>query len=671
MRSIIDYPLKELKASFQDKSWEWRIGYFLIGGFILARWLGLFSSLELFTLDLFLRHRPAETKDEHIVIVLIETDIIQNSKSMSDAQVADLLEFILSADPVVVGLNIFRGQPIVQADRSRLIELFETHDNLIGVEKAFPPNPIPPIAGVSEKVVEEQFGINDLFIDQDGRIRRAVIGSYLQDDNDNSSDNEFRFSFSLKIAEKYLEGHDFILENYTHDPEIPIFANSKTDQYVKIPKLEKNFGGYVRNQSIAPIQILLNYRAGKSNFNIIGSSELKSHNFNKEFLKNKAIIVGSDETVFPRFLPVAASSNLIEDNEDVSLILPRIGITGTEFEAHAASQIINKVLEDRLLIDSAHVLTEDFLIFIAGLGGIIIGSAYRERNSTLWNIFLLLLAVFLLLSISYLSLYHLGIWLPVLPTSSLLAITGITYTAFYQSERFALERTRKLEEEANNLLEERRKVTDRIFNSIHAGPLQTLAGVLRNVKDGNFNQAYLIKDLKALNKEIRNIGENLRQEAIEDVYLADSRRDIRLELTHPMHEVFYEIYSLCLQRELPGFQEIKVRSAVFEPFDCDSLRVEAKRELCWFLQESLENVGKHAVGTTRLLVTGKVCEGFYVLRIEDNGPGLTSPHIGEGTKFFYRLEETLKGHFSRISKLEGGTICKLTWSLRKEGGDLP
>jgi signal transduction histidine kinase len=354
-----------------------------------------------------------------------------------------------------------------------------------------------------------------------------------------------------------------------------------------------------------------------------------------------------------------------EDSNNQPL-LPTVGIIGTEFEAHATSQIINRVLHNRPLIDSIHPFTEDLLIVLAGLGGILIGSAYRDRQSTVWNGLLLASTILVLLTFSYLLLYRFGIWLPVLPTSSILGITGITYIAFYQSERLALEKSRKLEEEATKLLEERRKTIDRIFNSIHAGPLQTLAGLLRNVKDGKLDQGYLISDLQALNREIRSIGESLRQEAIEDVYLADTRKDIRLELTHPLHEVFYEVYSICVQRDLPCFKDIKVRSVSFEPFDCAHLDIDAKRKLCWFLQESLENVGKHATGTTRLMVTGKICEDFYTLRIEDNGSGLTSSHVGEGTKFFYRLEDFFQGRFSRISKPEGGTICKLTWSLMKK-----
>lgn len=665
MLPMINYILKELKAAF-EKSWEWRIGYFLIGGFILARWLGLFSNLELIALDVFLRHRPAEEQDDHIVIVLIETDTIQREQNWDDRRIAQLLETILDADPAVVGLNVFRGQPTDLEARSQLAGLFDEHELLFGVEKVLPPKQIPPMSGMSGDVIQNQFGINDIPVDKDGKHRRVFIGTYVDDGNENPDDNELKFSFSFRVAQKYLESKGFTLENYPDDPEIPSFWNQETRQHIKIPILERTFGGYVRNPDIAPLQTLLNFRSGTNTFQIVDAAHISSGQFNLDNLKDKAVIIGSNDSFFPRFVPVSASSNLVEDDEENYPILPRIGIVGTELEAHSASQIINRVLHNRPLIDSIHPFTEDLLIVLAGLGGILIGSAYRNRQSTLWNGFLLISAISVLLILSYLLLYRLGIWLPVLPTSSILAITGITYIAFYQSERLALEKSRKLEEEANKLLEERRKTIDRIFNSIHAGPLQTLAGLLRNVKDGKLDQGYLISDLKALNREIRSIGESLRQEAIEDVYLADTRKDIRLELTHPMHEVFYEVYSVCVQRELPCFRDIKVRSVVFDPFDCDSLDIDAKRKLCWFLQESLENVGKHAVGTTRLIVTGKVCDDFYTLRVEDNGPGLTSTHIGEGTKFFYRLEDFFQGRFSRITKPEGGTICKLTWSLIKK-----
>ncbi|MEM9006940.1 MAG: CHASE2 domain-containing protein, partial [Cyanobacteria bacterium P01_F01_bin.86] len=444
---------------------------------------------------------------------------------------------------------------------------------------------------------------------------------------------------------------------------------------VGLSRLQPTFGGYVRENNIADVQTLLNFRSGTKTFDVFYSENILAESFNLKRLEGKVVIVGSTDSTFPRFLPISASSNLGNKDTEYRQILPRLGITGAELEAHSTSQIINKVLHNRPLIETIPPFLEDAFILLAGIVGILIGNAFKSPQATFQNTSLLVFVVGSLVASGYLLLYWLGIWFPIFPASSILAITGVTYIAFYQSERFSLIESKKLEEEALRLEEEtlrleeeRRKTIDKIFNSIHAGPLQTLASLLRDVRDGKLNQEHLTRDLEFLNKEIRGIGERLRQEAIEDVYFVDTRRGTKLDLTHPMHEVFYEVYSLCLQEDLPGFQSIKVRSVVFEPFDCQLLDLGTRQELCWFLQESLENVGKHAIGTSRLFVTGKKTEDLYAICVDDNGPGVESSHCGEGTQFFQRLEKKLGGEFSRFSKPSGGTVCKLAWPLPNRKG---
>ena len=652
MLPIIHYTLRELKAAL-EKSWEWRIGYFLIGGFILARWLGLFSHPELIALDFLLRRRLAEKQDEHVVIVLLDTNDVEDQQEWSDEQITQLLENIMTADPVVVGLNVFRGEIIDQEARSRLVSLFEKYDNLISVEKVLPPRPIPPMEGAPSQVINSQFGLNDIPADSDGRHRRVFIGAYLDDGNQNPQDNTFRFSFSFQVATRYLENEGFTLENYPKDPEIPSFLNIHTNQYTKIPVLKPTFGGYIRNPDIAPLQTMLNFRTGNNTFEIIRGSDLLSGEYNRNDLVEKAVIVGSND-FFPRFIPVAASSSL-PDNGEIPIFLPRIGIIGAEFEAHATSQIINRILHKRPLIRAIHPVQENTLIILSGILGIIVSMTMR---STFKGLLLLIIVFFLIVLSCYLFLIQLGLWLPVFPMSAVLVLCGITYLSFsYQNQKTALDEARKLEVE-------RRKAIERTFNFIHAGPLQTLASLLRNVRDGKLDQSYLLSDLEDLNREIRGIGERLRQEAIEDVYFIDSRRDLKIDLTHPIHEVFYEVYSICMQKDLPGFRTLKVRSVTFASLDEDDINIDVKRKLCGFLQEALENVGKHAMGATRLIVSGKISEGYYCLRVDDNGPGIQSPQLGEGTRFCKRLEESIKGKFSRVSKSSGGTVCQLIWPLQ-------
>lgn len=641
MRSTINCVFKELKAVF-NKSWEWRMGYFLIGGFIIVRCFGLFSSLELIALDFFLRHRPAENQDDHVVIVLIETDTAQNDEEMSDRHIAELLSLVLSANPAVVGLNIFRGEPNNQVERDQLIDLFETHENLFGVEKILPPDQIPAIPGIPQNIIERQFGINDVLIDQDGKTRRSIVGAYVPYGTADKSDNMFRFSLSFRLAEEYLKRHNFSLENYPYDLATPSFLNAETNSYTKVPKLENNSSGYIGDSSVAPVQTLLNFRNGGSGFQIVTSSSLSRYDFELEKLANKVVIIGEDESSFPRFQAVASSSLL------------DFGITGAELEAHSVSQIINRVLHGRSLIQAVSFSQEIVLIAFSGIVGIIISMSIK---STFKSSILLITTIFLIVVICYFLLIEVGIWMPMLPMTIVLALCGSTHLGFnYQSQRVALDEARKLEAE-------RRRAIERTFNFIHAGPLQTLASLLRNVRDGKLDRQKLLVDLEDLNKEIRGVSERLRQEVIENVYFIDTRRDLKIDLTHPIHEAFYEVYNVCLQKDLPGFKSIKIRSVEFNSLESYSIPLETKRRLCGFLQESLENVGKHAIGTTKLVVSGKVLEGYYCLSIDDNGAGIKTPHSGEGTKFCRRLEELVKGKFSRTSKPNGGTRCELIWPL--------
>jgi nitrate/nitrite-specific signal transduction histidine kinase len=86
-----------------------------------------------------------------------------------------------------------------------------------------------------------------------------------------------------------------------------------------------------------------------------------------------------------------------------------------------------------------------------------------------------------------------------------------------------------------------------------------------------------------------------------------------------------------------------------------------KRDLCLWLEEALCNVGKHAQGTTRIVVTGQHHEGQYVLKVQDNGAGLKPGQGQQGTKHCNLLAQRLGGQFRRESLPKGGVICELSW----------
>ncbi|NEQ71278.1 MAG: histidine kinase, partial [Symploca sp. SIO2D2] len=88
-----------------------------------------------------------------------------------------------------------------------------------------------------------------------------------------------------------------------------------------------------------------------------------------------------------------------------------------------------------------------------------------------------------------------------------------------------------------------------------------------------------------------------------------------------------------------------------------------KRDLCLWLEEALCNVGKHAYGVTRIVVTGEECTNKYILKVQDNGCGLKPGQEQQGTKHSRLLAKRLGGEFRRESLPKGGVICELSWKV--------
>jgi hypothetical protein len=207
------------------------------------------------------------------------------------------------------------------------------------------------------------------------------------------------------------------------------------------------------------------------------------------------------------------------------------------------------------------------------------------------------------------------------------------------------------------------------FETIHNGPLQSLAKVLKLVKGQELPVNNLLplieKELEELNQELRGMYEFLQQETLAQdtsLYLGNN---VVIDLRNPLHEILYQVYSYTLERDFPCFRTLKLKIHNFEPINESNLSIENKRGLCRFLEEALCNVGKHATDITCLQVTYSLSKdkGIYTLSIMDNGLGIHSSKEGWGTKHFKNLAQQIKGKFRRISCYPQGTLCELSWPL--------
>lgn len=212
-------------------------------------------------------------------------------------------------------------------------------------------------------------------------------------------------------------------------------------------------------------------------------------------------------------------------------------------------------------------------------------------------------------------------------------------------------------------LKERKKTIEVIFNSIHSGPLQALASIIRYARGEEIDFKILLEMLENLNLEIRKINEFLALDMIEDensFYLKGTKK---IDLSIPFDELLYEVYSQTLERDLMYFKNLKVKLPSFDCIEDHNISISIKKQVCSFLEEALCNVGKHAIGASRLEVIGELKDDYYILSIIDNGTEILASNKGEGTKQFQKIESKLKGKFRRINLEPHGILCELTWPV--------
>ena len=215
----------------------------------------------------------------------------------------------------------------------------------------------------------------------------------------------------------------------------------------------------------------------------------------------------------------------------------------------------------------------------------------------------------------------------------------------------------------------RQRAMEHAVTQIHNGPLQTLALLMRDVQQGR--SADLLQRLDALNTEIRTVGHSLTDpsEVEPTEYILRLGEGTQIDLNHPLHHLFHEVYAVTLKRQLPHFRTIQVKVRNFAPLESPMLALDLKRDLCLWLEEALCNVGKHAQGVTRLTVTGQHCENHYgenhyVLKVQDNGAGLDPTANPLEAKFCTLLAQRLEGTFQRTTLPKGGVLCELSWACR-------
>jgi CHASE2 domain-containing sensor protein len=617
----------------------WRVGALpgvaVIGAVLVLRFTGVLQFLELVALDNLLRLRPPEPPDERIVIIGIDEADIRQLKTypIPDREIAILLKTVKTYQPTAVGLDIFRDLPIGPG-HSELVKEFQTIDNLFVIEKALPERagytvPPPP------EVPAQRVGFADAVLDTDGYLRRSLLGTA-------TPQGAYQLSLTIRLAEAYLKQKGISLQNGRHDPTAMRFGKTE------LPPFQAHLGGYV-GADAGGNQVLLNFRSGSTPFRVLSLRQVLSGRINPDWLRNRIVLIGV----------TALSVKDIVNSGAISGVNPGL-VYGVEVQAHAVSQILSAVLDERPLLRTWSDAWEYLWILGWGLLGIGLG---RILRSPLHILLVLGLAGVSLLGICY-GLLIIGYWVPLIPALLVLVINsaGLTATLFY-----------RYEQNLRSRLKERQIIIDQTFDAIHNGPLQTLTKLLRDTQGQNLESSQqILGDLQQLNQELRTVYASVRREALdqEDRLLLNNDRE--LDLMAPFHELLYEVYSSTLTRDLPCFETLKVKIVKFDPINCRYLSLEHKRGLCRFLEESLCNVGKYAADASRLTVICAEEQGRQYIRIVDNGSKINPFNVqllekasGLGTRQAKNLAGQLGGKFRRFANRPQGTVCELSWPIVK------
>ena len=361
------------------------LGVAATGSVLLLRSLGFLQIWELHTFDWMMNHRPAERPDDRIVIISItESDIMrQDTATVSDELMAELIGKVKAEAPTVIGMNFFRNVPRDEGYQ-HLQEIFKATPNIIGIEKVIDDKALSAVSSNSVLSQNRQVAASDLIVDIDGRVRRGFLFP--------SADKRVIEGLSFRVALEYLASHD-------------IYPTGSSDVlelgYARLPPFEKNSGGY-RHADAGGYQLVMNWRSDLK-FQIYSSQDVLTGKLPPNALREKIVLIGSmqsgDSDVF--FTPYS--------NRDKEGLLLSHGI---EVHASLVSQIISAAFGQRPPIRMLPDRVEMVLIALySGLGILLyqVGRSDSSRLSLFGGCAVVTFAG------SHLALILGGWWLPTVP----------------------------------------------------------------------------------------------------------------------------------------------------------------------------------------------------------------------------------------------------------------
>ncbi len=376
---------------------------------LILRYLGIFQTAELQTLDQMLRLRPKQEQDSRLLVVEItekdiqsyQQEIVRGTKSIPDNKLAELLHKLQRYQPRVIGLDLYRDSQDPEKPNQRNLADELKKDTVVvackGKDSKFDPQGVKP----PEKVPVERQGFTDGIEDLDHVVRRQILMMAQEP----SSPCQTNYSLSFQLAARYLF-YENIKPNVNKDD---VRFASQIFQRLKPGRS----GGYQQGVDLGGFQILLNYR--DPNFQTVSLEDVFNDRVNPDLVKDKVILIG-------------ITANTVSDtwSTPYSVVQKPPRTPGVFIQAQMVSQIISAVLDQRAILWVLPYWGDILWIFGGSLiSGLIIWRIYSRlgQGCTIVATVIVLYGVCtVIISIS-------GAWVPFIPSAFAVVASGASIAA--------------------------------------------------------------------------------------------------------------------------------------------------------------------------------------------------------------------------------------------------
>ncbi|MDX2098664.1 MAG: CHASE2 domain-containing protein, partial [Leptolyngbyaceae cyanobacterium bins.59] len=329
-----------------------------------------------------------------LLIELTEADVRENAKhgfSVSDGVLATLLEKLNRHQPRVIGLHIFRDIPL-QPGHEALVKHLKTDENLVTIcyfgeegKHEIPPPASPP----------GQVGFNNFINDPPNDWIRRYLFYRSPNGDEGLTHCVSQHSFAFQLVFRYLEADGV---SFHQDEQKNWLVGDR-----RLQKLQLRSAAY---QSIdnRGNQIMINYRRSQTVARSITLADTLADNYDPDWITDKVVMIG-------------VTAPTMKDNDWKT---PVGSLSGLHLHAHAVSQIISAVKDDRPLIWWFSQWVDALLVLGAALIGVGMGGWWRS-SPLLLGLGIATSSVILYL-LCHALFGQLGLWLPLIPM--LLTIPG-------------------------------------------------------------------------------------------------------------------------------------------------------------------------------------------------------------------------------------------------------